>query len=77
LEDHIDRLPFKDPADAERIAEGARKAGLLDWIVVVQEAAPVIAPERIPKEAAKAPKKKIKAAARKLQRPLDRCASSK
>ena len=33
------------------------------------EAAPVIAPERIPKEAAKAPKKKIKAAARKLQRP--------
>ena len=33
------------------------------------EAAPAIAPERIPKEAAKAPKKKIKAAARKLQRP--------
>ena len=33
------------------------------------EAAPVIAPERIPKEAAKAPKKKIKAAARKRQRP--------
>jgi hypothetical protein len=33
------------------------------------EAAPVIAPERIPKEAAKAPKKKVKAAARKLQRP--------
>ena len=32
-------------------------------------AAPVIAPERIPKEAAKAPKKKVKAAARKLQRP--------
>jgi hypothetical protein len=32
------------------------------------EAAPVIAPERIPKEAAKAPKK-VKAAARKLQRP--------
>jgi hypothetical protein len=31
-------------------------------------AAPVIAPEKIPKEAAKAPKKKIKAA-RKLQRP--------
>jgi adenylate cyclase len=30
LEDHIDRLPFKDPADAERIAEGVRKAGLLD-----------------------------------------------
>jgi adenylate cyclase len=30
LEDHIDRLPFKDPAGAERIAEGARKAGLLD-----------------------------------------------
>jgi hypothetical protein len=33
------------------------------------EAAPVITPKRIPKEAAKAPKKKIKAAARKLQRP--------
>jgi len=32
------------------------------------EAAPVIAPKKIPKEAAKAPKKKIKAAARKLQR---------
>jgi adenylate cyclase len=30
LTDHIDRLPFKDPADAERIAEGVRKAGLLD-----------------------------------------------
>jgi adenylate cyclase len=30
LEDHMDRLPFKDPADAERIAEGVRKAGLLD-----------------------------------------------
>jgi len=30
LADHIDRLPFKDPADAERIAEGVRKAGLLD-----------------------------------------------
>ena len=28
LRDHIDRLPFKDPADAERIAEGVRKAGL-------------------------------------------------
>ena len=28
--DHIDRLPFKDPAAAERIAEGVRKAGLLD-----------------------------------------------
>ena len=33
------------------------------------EAAPVIAPKKIPKEAAKAPKKKIKAAARKPQRP--------
>ena len=33
------------------------------------EAAPVIAPEKIPKQAAKAPKKKIKAAARKMQRP--------
>ena len=34
------------------------------------EAAPVIAPEKIPKEAAKAPKKKkIKATARKQQRP--------
>jgi adenylate cyclase len=30
LADHIDRLPFQDPADAERIAEGVRKAGLLD-----------------------------------------------
>ena len=30
LDDHIDRLPFEDPADAERIAEGVRKAGLLD-----------------------------------------------
>jgi len=28
--DHVDRLPFKDPADAERIAEGVRKAGLSD-----------------------------------------------
>jgi adenylate cyclase len=28
--DHMDRLPFKDPADVERIAEGMRKAGLLD-----------------------------------------------
>jgi adenylate cyclase len=28
LEDHMDRLPFKDPAAAERIAEGVRKAGL-------------------------------------------------
>ena len=35
----------------------------------VPEAPPVIAPKKIPKEAAKAPKKKIKAAARKLQRP--------
>jgi hypothetical protein len=34
-----------------------------------EAAAPVIAPERIPKGAAKAPEKKIKAAARKLQRP--------
>jgi hypothetical protein len=30
LEDHIDRLPFKDPADTERIAQGVRKAGLLN-----------------------------------------------
>jgi adenylate cyclase len=30
LEDHIDRLPFKDAADAERIVEGVRKAGLPD-----------------------------------------------
>jgi adenylate cyclase len=30
LADHLDRLPFKDPADTERIAEGVRKAGLLD-----------------------------------------------
>ena len=33
------------------------------------EAAPVIPPEKIPKQAAKAPRKKIKATARKLQRP--------
>ena len=33
------------------------------------EAARLIPPEKIPKEAAKAPRKKIKAAARKLQRP--------
>jgi adenylate cyclase len=30
LRDHIDRLPFQDRSDAERIAEGVRKAGLLD-----------------------------------------------
>jgi adenylate cyclase len=30
LEDHIDRLPFKNPADVERIAEGVRKAGVRD-----------------------------------------------
>jgi adenylate cyclase len=30
LVDHIDRLPFRDSADAEKIAEGVRKAGLLD-----------------------------------------------
>jgi hypothetical protein len=29
LADHIDRLAFKDPAEAEKIAEGVRKAGLL------------------------------------------------
>lgn len=29
LADHMDRLPFKNPADAERFGEGARKAGLL------------------------------------------------
>jgi hypothetical protein len=34
-----------------------------------REAAPMIAPENAPKEAAKAPKKNIIAAARKLQRP--------
>ena len=28
LEDHMDRLPFKDLADAERIVEGVRKAGV-------------------------------------------------
>jgi hypothetical protein len=32
------------------------------------EAAPVIAPKKVPKKAAKVPQKKIKAAARKLQR---------
>ena len=30
VRDHIDRLPFKNPADAERIVEGVRKAGLLN-----------------------------------------------
>jgi len=30
LEDHMGRLPFKDPADAQRMAEGVRKAGLPD-----------------------------------------------
>ena len=30
LADHMDRLPFKDPADVERIADGVRKAGLLN-----------------------------------------------
>jgi hypothetical protein len=35
-----------------------------------REAAPMIAPENAPKEATKAPKKNIMAAARKLQRPL-------
>jgi adenylate cyclase len=28
--DHIGRLPFKDRADAQRIVEGVRKAGLLN-----------------------------------------------
>jgi adenylate cyclase len=28
LRDHMDRLPFKDPADTARIVEGVRKAGL-------------------------------------------------
>ncbi len=32
---HMDRLPFKDPADAERIAEGVRRAGLLGWSAAV------------------------------------------
>ena len=30
FEDHMDRLPFKDPADVETITEGVRKAGLLN-----------------------------------------------
>ena len=30
LEEHIERLPFKDPADGRRIADGVRKAGLLN-----------------------------------------------
>ena len=30
LQYHIERLPFQDRSDAERIAEGVRKAGLLD-----------------------------------------------
>jgi adenylate cyclase len=30
LEEHVDRLAFKDRADAERVVEGVRKAGLLD-----------------------------------------------
>ena len=28
--DHIGRLPFKDPADAEKITDGLRKAGLVE-----------------------------------------------
>jgi adenylate cyclase len=40
LENHIDRLPFKDLADAERIVEGVRKAGLPIW--------PPAPPERHP-----------------------------
>ena len=40
LEDHMDRLPFKDLADAERIVEGVRKAGLRIW--------PPAPPERHP-----------------------------
>ena len=60
----------------------ALKASIFQWLDTVNftgerevlpgnapAAAPVIAPERIPKEAAKAPKKKTKAAAGKLQRP--------
>ena len=31
LEDHMDRLPFRDLADAERIVEGVRKSGLPIW----------------------------------------------
>ena len=30
IRDHVDRLPFKDPADAEKIVDGVRKAGLLN-----------------------------------------------
>jgi adenylate cyclase len=30
LKEHVDRLAFKDPADAEKVVEGVRKAGLLD-----------------------------------------------